>query len=142
MSQSESYYEQVQAIIRKHSDLTWDKICNESFNLGSPFTDEELSKDECEVFYKRNNMENVAWRTSLALMSWSLRNFKNKAADGHCHNTTGHTHGRRELRKCDIGQEFHTRIYNMCLKSFKDELNTFDSSRNVMNSLNTCSFNM
>jgi hypothetical protein len=94
--------------------------------LNSPFSDQELSSNECGVNYVRNTMENRAWRTSLGLMSWTLHNFKEKAKYGHCHNTEQHPHGDKEPRKCDIGKEFHAKMYNMCLKSFKDAVNTFN----------------
>lgn len=144
MSQSERSYEQVQAMIKKHlSNLTWDNICAELNNLDSPFADQELSENECGISYTRDSMENRAWRASLGLMSWTIHNFKEKAKDGHCHNTMGHPHGEREPRKCDIGQEFHTKMYNMCLKSFKDAVNTFDplpeTPSEKENSINTTS---
>jgi hypothetical protein len=126
MSQPQDYYQQIQAIIdRNVKDLTWDKICTELNDLNSPFPDRELSSDECGVFYIRNSMENRAWRTSLGLMSWILFKLKEKADNGHCHNTDGHPHGNIEPRHCNVGREFHTRTYNLCLKSFKDAIETF-----------------
>ena len=64
MSQSEGYYEQVQAIIKKYlSNITWEKICAELNNLNTPFSDQELTENECGMDYKRDTMENIAWRS-------------------------------------------------------------------------------
>jgi hypothetical protein len=128
MSQPERYYDQVQAIIlRIMGKLSWNDLCTELYNVDIPFSDQELTSKECGVGYIRGTMENRAWTTSLALISWVLRNFQKKMEDGHCHNIT-HPHGETIPRNCELGRAFHREMFNKCLQSYIDILKTFQNS--------------
>ena len=110
------------------SKLTLVALCSDLYHLINPIPDQELFKEECKTYYTKIHMENLAWTVSLGLMSWTLHNFKKKAEDGHCHNTT-HPHGEIVPRNCEIGREFHEELYK-CLRSFMN-LNTFDNYSTV-----------
>lgn len=78
-------------------------------------------------------MENLAWTASIWLMAWMLRNFQRKTEDGHCQNPTGHPHGERTPTDCELGRTFHREMFNKCLQSYRDIINTFDPPPNAGN---------
>lgn len=139
MSQPEQYYDQVQEIIsRIMGRLSWNDVCSELSNLDNPLSDQELSSGECGVDYMRGTMENRAWTTSLMLMSWVLRNFQSRAEDGYCHNIT-HPHGETNPRNCELGRLFHREVFNRCLQSYKDIINTFQNTQRTSRVANNLS---
>lgn len=105
---------------------TWMTICSDLFHFQNLVSDEQLSSEQCRVYYVRYQMENLAWTASLALMSWVLRNFQRKMENGHCNNTVTHDHGEREPRNCDQGRSFHRDRFNRCLQSYKNVINMFE----------------
>ena len=117
ISQSNRYYENINGLLTVTPlKRTWSALCSGLFHFNNPIPDRELINEECQVFYSKYQMENLAWTVSLALMSWVLRNFQRKITNGHCNNTATHDHGEREPRDCDQGRAFHrnmlTDVYN------------------------------
>ncbi|MGH9983395.1 MAG: hypothetical protein ACRD8W_05495 [Nitrososphaeraceae archaeon] len=123
---AQSYYERVQFFNQvAGNQAAWIAILSNLFHENNPFPNDQLENKECQTFYHKYSMENVAWTISLVLMSWALRNFQRKIEDGHCRNTT-HEHGAAEPRNCKIGRQFHREMLNKCLQSYRDMINTFE----------------
>ena len=128
MSQPEQYYEMVQNLLKLTPwKQTWASLCSDLFHIPNPLPIDQLKNEECRVFYEQYSMENEAWTTSLILMSWVLRNFQRKVANGHCNNTVTHEHGEREPRNCEQGRQFHREMLNRCIQSYRNTLTVFDT---------------
>jgi hypothetical protein len=126
MSTPEFHYNVIQGLINlSPTKRTWISICSDLFHIDNPIPNEQLINEECAVSYGKYHLENLAWTTSIVLMSWALRNFQRKTEDGHCQNTT-HGHGAVEPRNCEEGRTFHRNMFNMCLQSYRDVINTFE----------------
>lgn len=114
---AQSYYDQVQVLIQQSGNqAAWTSILSSLFHMDNPFPNQQLFNEQCQVYYGKYQMENVAWTISLVLMSWALRNFQRKIEDGHCRDTT-HPHGEASPRNCEAGRQFHREMLNMCLQS-------------------------
>jgi hypothetical protein len=124
---TQSYYDHVQFFNREAGNqAAWTTICSNLFHMDNPFPNEQLTNEQCQLYYSKYHMENVAWTISLVLMSWVLRNFQRKIEDGHCQNTT-HGHGAVEPRNCEIGRQFQREMLNRCMLSYRDVLDIFDT---------------
>jgi hypothetical protein len=115
-----SYYDHIQGLITKHSQLN---VNNFMLELTSTLVSNTPFKnfDECGIHYSEGSMENRMFSLAIISMSWILNNMKRKVEDGHCQNTK-HEHRDRNPRLCPKGSEFHRNLYDESLKSFEDVL--------------------
>lgn len=128
------YYDETQKLIDKHTvkgGVDWFGIFNDLFNRDNPvISEQELNNASAD--YRKDHLENSAWKTSLYFMSWILYNFKMKTQDGHCQSTF---HGHPiDKPKCSKGSEFHNKLYTKCFSSFKEILEELekDPSRQIV----------
>ncbi len=118
-----SYYDDIQALIKKHSDgiyVDFNNCLQEMTSIAvsnTPFK----NFDDCSISYDERSVENKMYRLAKISMSWLLNNMKGKVAVGHCYNTK-HDHGDRIPRDCVKGSELHKKLYDESLKSFEDVL--------------------
>ena len=122
-TRAQSYYDHMDLSNKKHAanQAAWTTILSNLFHMDNPFPNEQLANEQCQIYYGKYQMENVAWTISLVLMSWALRNFQRRIEDGHCQNTTL-GHGEVEPRNCEIGRQFHREMLNRCMQSYRDVL--------------------
>jgi hypothetical protein len=115
-----SYYDVVQALIKKHSQFDFNNFMQE---MASTVVSNTPLKnfDDCAINYGQGSMENRMYSLAIISMSWLFNNMKRKVEDGHCHNTK-HDHGDRNPRLCVKGSEFHKKLYDESLKSFEGVL--------------------
>lgn len=100
---AQSYYDHVQFYNQQAGNqAAWTTILSNLFHMDNPFPNEQLINEQCQVYYSKYQMENVAWTISLVLMSWVLRNFQRKIENGHCQNTA---HSTTDPRNCEIGRQ-------------------------------------
>ena len=118
-----SYYDVIQALIKKHSHshfLNFNNFLQEMASIpvsNTPFK----NFDDCALNYGEGSMENRMYSLAIISMSWLFNNMKRKVEEGHCNNTK-HDHGDRTPRLCIKGSELHKKLYDEFLKSFESVL--------------------
>ena len=115
-----SYYDDIQALIKKHSQFNVNNFVQEMASMlisNTPFK----NFDDCAIDYSERSMENWMYSLAIISMSWLFNNMKRKVEDGHCYNTK-HDHGDRSPRLCVKGRELHKKLYDESLKSFEGVL--------------------
>jgi hypothetical protein len=119
LEDNKQYYEVFQNFIAKHTQLNLNGLLLDLLsNLTIPRIPEK-TLDECKLNYKMQSTENRMWTLALISMSWILNNLRNKTENGHCQNIE-HIHGEKTPRLCHKGSQFHKELYNDCLISFKE----------------------
>jgi hypothetical protein len=115
-----SYYDVIQALIKKHSQFNVNNFVQEMASTvvsNTPFK----NFDDCALNYGEGSMENRMYSLAIISMSWLFNNMKRKVENGHCYNTK-HDHGDRNPRLCVKGSELHKKLYDESLKSFEGVL--------------------
>jgi hypothetical protein len=82
-----SYYDVIQALIKKHSQFNVNNFVQEMASMlisNTPFK----NFDDCALNYGEGSMENRMYSLAIISMSWLFNNMKRKVEDGHCNNTT------------------------------------------------------
>jgi hypothetical protein len=91
-----SYYDVIQALIKKHSQFNVNNFVQEMASMlisNTPFK----NFDDCALNYGEGSIENRMYSLAIISMSWLFNNMKRKVENGHCNNTK-HDHGDRNPR--------------------------------------------
>src|SRR5215469_14883955 len=86
-----SYYDVVQALIKKHSQLDFNNFVQEMASTVVSYTPFKNS-DDCAINYGQGSMENRMYSLAIISMSWLFNKMKRKVEDGY-RNNTKHHHG-------------------------------------------------
>lgn len=102
------------------SSLAINTLLRSSVYSDTPTLNECSNKEEEITQYSYLHNESTLLMLGLMVLSWLNINLKKKTENGHCHNPTHRTTQANKPANCQIGSDFHRKLYSNYISILED----------------------